>query len=357
MDSRINIRRVGNHLLFWTVYTLYEFFNYSWDNRMGLEFRYAVYLWTDIPLMAILVYTNLYGLMPRYFYTRRYVLYIGLLITAMLAAGVCCWFMAVHVWLPWLHAHSLPDAMFGEAPLVCILQNFIELYPVMALTMLLKIRNNDYTNEKRLRAIEHEKFNAELNSLKAQLHPHFFFNTLNSIYSLTLKRSEQSPAIVLRLSELMHYILYEANGATVLLENDLHHLKNYIGIEQTRFADRLDLSFQYSGDIEQKTIVPLLLLPFVENAFKHSLVNELDKAWITIDLKVSGTQLFFKTANTYQSPAAAPTHTGVGLNNVRRRLELTYPGRHELHIAQQENVFTVDLKLQLYEPDQVPHSG
>jgi two-component system LytT family sensor kinase len=354
MTVHINRKRLGIHLLFWLVYTCYALLDYSWDNRTNFDIRFGISLFTEIPVIMALVYFNLYRLMPRFFYSKRYFAYGGTLFLFMMIAELICQFISVRVWIPWQLAHHVPGMTMDDLNFfqpICIMQAATQFYPVVAVTMLFKLRNNALQHEKRLREVEHGKFNAELHSLKAQLHPHFFFNTLNSIYSLTLKKSEQSPAIVLRLSELMHYMLYEANAPTVLLADDLLHLTNYIGIEQTRFADRLDLSFQYSGDIDQKTITPLLLLPFVENAFKHGLVNEPDKAWITIDLKVAGSQLYFKTSNSYPCPDAGnpASFTGVGLNNVRRRLELTYPDRHELKIVQQDQVFSVDLKLQLYE--------
>ncbi|GGA84635.1 sensor histidine kinase [Puia dinghuensis] len=360
MTVRIDRKRVGIHLLFWLVYCCYAILDYSWDMRNSFDLRNALPLFTELPVIVAMVYINLYGLMPRFFYTKRYIVYASMLILLMIGAELICAFTNVHIWVPWELSHHVPgvstdDLVFLQP--ICILQAATHFYPVVALTMLFKLRNNAFQNEKRLREVEHEKFNAELHSLKAQLHPHFFFNTLNSIYSLSLKKSERSPGVVLRLSELMHYILYEANASSVLLTDDLLHLTNYIGIEQTRFADRLDLSFQYSGDIENKTITPLLLLPFVENAFKHGLVNELDKAWITIDLKVAGGQLYFKTANSYSAVSKPVSSTGVGLTNVRRRLELVYPGRHELNIVQQDQVFSIDLKLQLHEQDQVRHSG
>jgi two-component system, LytTR family, sensor kinase len=360
MTVHIDRKRAGTHLLFWVVFTCYAILDYSWDMRANLDWRNALPLFTQIPVIVAMVYTNLYALMPRFFYPKRYIAYGCMLLLVMLGAELICQFFNVQYWTPWMLAHHVPgvtreDLVFLQP--ICILQATTQFYPVVALTMLFKLRNNAFGHEKRLREMEHEKFNAELHSLKAQLHPHFFFNTLNSIYSLSLKKSERSPAIVLRLSELMHYMLYEANASTVLLTDDLLHLTNYIGIEQTRFSDRLDLSFQYSGDLEQKTITPLLLLPFVENAFKHGLVDELDKAWITIDLKVVGSQLYFKTANSCPGDCKPDASKGVGLSNVRRRLALAYPHRHELNIVRQDQVFSVDLKLQLYEQDQVRHSG
>jgi LytS/YehU family sensor histidine kinase len=180
--------------------------------------------------------------------------------------------------------------------------------------------------------------------LKAQINPHFFFNTLNSLYSLALARSGQSAAVVLRLSDLMRYMLYEASANTVLLKDEITYLENYISIEEMRFADRLDLSFQYSGDIAGKSISPLLLLPFIENAFKHGIEDS--SGWITIDLKVIDHRLYMKVENSFTAPAKAQK-PGLGLPNAKKRLELAYPGKYELHISQNDDIYSVELMIQL----------
>jgi LytS/YehU family sensor histidine kinase len=198
--------------------------------------------------------------------------------------------------------------------------------------------------EARIRqALEQEKLSTELAWLKAQINPHFFFNTLNSLYSLTLARSEKSAEMVLRLSHLMRYMLYEASANTVSLKDEIAYIENYISIEQMRFADRLDLSFQYSGDTSGQLISPLLLLPFIENAFKHGIRDS--SGWITINLKVDDNFLYLKVENSYTIPVKAK-EPGLGLANVKRRLELAYPGKYELNIRQSENIYSVDLKLQ-----------
>jgi LytS/YehU family sensor histidine kinase len=204
----------------------------------------------------------------------------------------------------------------------------------VAVTVLIKMMFDANAREKKLREIEKEKFTAEMGLLKAQINPHFFFNTLNSLYSLTLARSEKSAEMVLRLSHLMRYMLYEASANTVSLKDEIAYIENYISIEQMRFADRLDLSFQYSGDTSGQVISPLLLLPFIENAFKHGIQDS--SGWITIYLKVE---------NSYTIPVKAK-EPGLGLANVKRRLELAYPGKYELNIRQSENIYSVDLKLQ-----------
>jgi LytS/YehU family sensor histidine kinase len=230
-----------------------------------------------------------------------------------------------------------------------IARNAFRLYPVLALTMLIKVFKNSYSKEKQLRVAQDEKHKAELLNLRSQIHPHFFFNTLSSLYTLTVRKSDKAPDVVMRMSGLMHYMLYETTSDLVMLEDEITQLKNFIAIEELRFGDRVDSSLQYSGDIKGKKISPLILLPFVENAFKHSLVNETNTAWVTIDIKVSGPELFLTIENSVSQPVGPMLPGGIGLANVKRRLSLSYPERHHLVIRHNDEIFSVQLMLKLDE--------
>ncbi len=192
----------------------------------------------------------------------------------------------------------------------------------------------------------------ELQLLRSQLHPHFLFNTLNNLYSLTLERSYDAPHIVLKLSALLRYILYECNEPTVELGKEVQLLKNYIELEQSRFGERVDISISCSGDIQNRRIAPLLLLPFVENSFKHGVHEATGKTWISLYLHVEGGSLIFKMLNGRegQAPDNLAITGGLGLQNVRKRLNLLYPGRHQLKIMAAEDTFMVTLQIQLNDP-------
>ncbi len=345
-------RRIGLHILFWILFISYEVSNYGWSNTRYFHWNATHELWTDLPMMIVIVYVNLYWLMPKFLYPKKYVAYIFSLFFILLLGGLYARYMGYRIWTPWDKTHNYQDYL--EAPKqffipIRIIRNTINFYPLVALTMLIKVLRNSYRNEKYLRETDAEKHRAELSFLKAQIHPHFFFNTLSSLYALILKKSDKSAGVVMTLSGLMRYMLYESNAEMVLLEDEINYLKNYISIEELRFGDRLDLSFQYSGNIQGKLIAPLVLLPFVENAFKHSLNNETQKAWITIDIKVTGNELFFKTENSYQKINSKIDHEGMGLKNVKKRLHLVYPGKHSLVIKDGEVFFITDLKMQLNE--------
>ncbi|MCW3120333.1 MAG: Histidine kinase [Chitinophagaceae bacterium] len=346
-ETQITSKTIFRHVLFWIAYILYMALHEAWMDKDQLTFSLAPQFLTDIPVSIVLTYINLYLLMPAFYYPKRYVNYVITLCALLSAGGLLDRYFTYLVWVPWDKIHE-PAAYQTENKnffiWVRILKNAVETYPLVAVTMLIKLMRNAHQQEKYLREIEHKKHTAEMGLLKAQLNPHFFFNTLNSLYALTLKGSEMASGVVLRLSELMQYMLYDSNHNQVGLSEEIKHLENYINIEQMRFADRLDVSFKYSGEIDGKTIAPLLLLPFVENAFKHGIENDFNR--ITIRLKVEGTQLSFKMENSCQLTDQTKGN-GLGLVNVKRRLQLIYPNRHELVTRKIGETYDVDLKLLL----------
>jgi len=346
-NQQINVRRIARHLLFWLAYILYQMVREGWQNNDQLIFELQPQFFTSIPVTILFTYTNLYLLMPLFFYKRKYVQYLVLMILLLFTNGISERYFTWLIWIQWDKVHH-PELYLVEnknfyIP-IRILRNTVETCPVISAAMLIKLMGNSFKQEKQLREIEKEKFSAELSLLKAQINPHFFFNTLNSLYALTLKGSRQASKVVLRLSDLMHYMLYEASSNKVPLKDEIKYLENYISIEQMRFGDRLELSFQYSGDIEDKLIAPLLLLPFVENAFKHGIED--DAGWITINLKVRETHLFLKVENSCAA-VSKQKGKGMGLSNVKKRLTLLYPGNYELIINHTAGVFEAELEMNI----------
>lgn len=194
--------------------------------------------------------------------------------------------------------------------------------------------------------IRQQQTEIELSVLKSQVNPHFLFNVLNSIYSLSLQKSEQTPEVVIRLSEILRYMLYEAKYEYVPLKKEIQMLRDYADIERMRLSGGQVLSFHCDHRISAYRIAPLLLIPFVENAVKHGANSRAEDAFIAIDIKMADDTLRFSCQNNY-NPQPVRADSGLGLENVRKRLQLLYPGKHVLDIKQQNNFFEVSLSIQL----------
>ena len=217
-------------------------------------------------------------------------------------------------------------------------EHFFIFLVVLFLALLLKIR------DRWIRA-EDEKLHAELSYLKAQINPHFLFNTLNSIYAMALGRSDQTASAIVRLSSMMRYVLVEAGRDKVSLEKEITYLTDYIKLQQIRFEGSLQLSLEVNGHPENRQIVPLLLIPFVENAFKYG-VNPEEPSAIGIRIDIGEHDLHLHVSNkkvAIHHPAA--TQGGLGIQNTRQRLQLLYPGKHTLIIEDNNDSFTVSLTL------------
>lgn len=199
----------------------------------------------------------------------------------------------------------------------------------------------------RWRQTEKEKLNAELSYLKAQINPHFLFNILNTIYSFAIEKSDQTGTAVIKLSQMMRYVISDAGDHLVPLSREIDYLSNYVELQKMRFGDSVPLSFTVSGKVAGQLIAPLILISFVENAFKHG-VNAAENTDIRITVNVDEKQLYFTTFNNKVTVNdMQDTAGGLGIENTRKRLQLLYPGRHTLKIRDEKDYFEVSLSLQL----------
>jgi two-component system LytT family sensor kinase len=201
-----------------------------------------------------------------------------------------------------------------------------------------------YTRQKELEQKELELQNrtSELSFLRSQVNPHFLFNNLNTIYSLVYHKSEQALPAIAGLSELLRYMLYD-NSEKIELEQEISYIEKYIALQQLRFENPVAIKMKVTGNVKEMKIPPLLLIPFIENAFKHGDVSE-HKEWLWIDINMTGAELIFSCINTKANKHKDFTG-GIGIDNVRKRLELLFKGRYELDIRDNEHQFTVKLDL------------
>lgn len=203
-----------------------------------------------------------------------------------------------------------------------------------------------FKEERAKKIIQNESLNSELSFLKSQINPHFLFNVLNNMYSLSLKKSDNLPSVILKLSEMMRYMLYDSERSKVALDNEIDYIKNYIELQKLRFFGNEKIIFEISGVTQGKTIAPMILIPFVENAFKHGLSQSHDSP-IRFNLDIRGQNLFFKSANKIFVGQVKDETGGIGIQNVKRRLELIYPKNHTLTIQQIEEEYIVELEIRM----------
>ena len=217
----------------------------------------------------------------------------------------------------------------------------------MFLSTAFKFMIDWFVNEKVKTTLENEKLNAELAFLKSQINPHFLFNTLNNIYSLAYQQSDQTPAAILKLSEIMRYMLYESNEDMVDLSKEIRYLENYIELQRLRFKDHAYVSLNICGEAQNQKIMPLVLISFVENAFKHGVATD-EKNPIEISICIEPERLKFKLSNKV-SKLNKDEVGGIGLINVQRRLDLFYKNRYKLDISNHSDIYTSELVLDLGE--------
>ncbi|MBN9383854.1 MAG: histidine kinase [Chitinophagaceae bacterium] len=331
-------RKLLKHLLFWVIVTTY----FAWGFGFGYKYKdsflnAALYL----PGFMLVVYSLIYFLIPRYLFKRKYTpFFIGLFLVLAL-----CYTYNTLAQLTLINMKGLGFTMLTG-------KGILPYIHVAGIAISIKLLNHWYQQKQQTIEAQEQRAVAELALLKSQLHPHFLFNTLNNLYSHTLEQSPQAPEIVLKLSHLLRFMIYESSVSLIPLRKEVSLLKEYMALEQLRYGDRLDISITITGDIERHRIAPLLLLPFFENAFKHGVSNQIEQSWISFYLTVTESTLQFKLVNSRQGKEeeiGTNEAGGLGLQNVKRRLELLYPDRHMLEIMMREEVFIVNLDLVLDE--------
>jgi two-component system LytT family sensor kinase len=303
------------------------------------------------------VYFNLYFLVPRLFEKGRYASYI---ISFLLTIIVCAALVTTGYYFGDFISDKTFQELYGTDP------NFFALFEggalqstaaAMTLAMSIKLAKNWIQSRRKQQELEKEKLETELKFLKSQMNPHFLFNTINSIFVLIHKNPTMASESLAKFSDLLRYQLYECNEQQIPLGQELDYLENFVELQELREDHtriRLDVALApyATGNY---LIAPFVLIPFIENAFKHVSRKSDQSNWIKMELRFEKKQLYFCIANsisaTHHASAEAVRHGGIGLKNVKRRLDLIYPAKHELIIRQEENQFEVRLHLELQESD------
>ena len=297
-----------------------------------------------ILIYATVVYINLLYLFPNYLRSGQYWLYLGLLILTTII------FTPMEMVLKYFLFTGYPELQAG----VLFNQSayFLSTFLVLGVSTVGKIMTDWIVQNRNKQRAENESMQSELRFLKSQINPHFLFNTLNSLYALTLKKSDKAPEVVIKLSEMMRYMLYECNEPLVPLRKEINYLQNYLELERLRQRDNIEIEFTVGGTVADQQVAPLLLIPFLENAFKHGVGSAIDRGFVHASLDVTPAELTFQMENSKgsvmpRSPHGNRPSGGIGLINVRRRLELLYPDRYDIDIRDTPTTYCVSLRLEL----------
>lgn len=352
MNSQINIksREVITHILIWVcIYGIVLFQYYIQFEKIsnGLIIRALINI--------VLFYFNYFFLVPKFVLNKKITIYVVVSL-AIIAISV---FLAETLLLPEFPKGPMPNDFQGSLrpmprkgspgpgfifllmPAVILAFNFV-------VGAMLKIYVEWNRNEVSRKKVENEKVTSELQFLKTQLNPHFLFNSLNAIYSLSVKKSADTSEAIINLSELMRYMLYEANQDLVSLEKELNYIKNYVQLQRLRLSNSENVDFNVFGNEKGKEIPPLLFISFIENAFKYG-TNYQGVTNVKITITIENDFLHLYVKNIIGSFRKQDQNSGVGLQNVKNRLNLLYPNSHELEVKDLNDEYIVDLKLNLNE--------
>ena len=350
--SKYKSLRILLNFLLWIMFT-FVFYNVSgFPDEKSLNY---VRLINTIVIMTGVYYLNYYVFIPKFLTRRKFKSYaLSIIVT-----------LAVIFIVSFYTAKPLGEA-FQDLGNPSFRENVASLPPIprkpfffnygivilstisFAISTSVKVTSEWFKNENQLRENENQRLLAELSYLKAQINPHFFFNILNGIYALAIQKSDKTPEVIMKLSVIMRYIIYDANEPVVPLKKELKHIANYIDLQKMRLADIVNVKYIVSGNSKNIMIEPLLFSVFVENAFKHG-IDYSKECEISFQLDISEGELKFLAIN----PIVQKTHktdssnSGIGLDNIKKRLELLYPNKHELSITESDQHHKVELKLNI----------
>lgn len=326
--------RILWHVLFWILMYLDEFLS-LFGITGSYETEYHWFLIFSLVLDIALVYLNFYVLIPQYLLKNKFWTYAGLTLGSILIVTSVNMFGDPY--------YECPECTFQDRISEFILGTFLPTLTLLGTAIAIKLFKMLLQKEIQIQEVENDKLQTELNFLKDQVNPHFLFNALNNIYVQSRKRPTEASESILLLSDLMRYQLYDCSKEKVYLHNEIEYLKNYLELDKMR-KSKASINFKVHGTPNGKLVAPFLFSPFVENAVKHgmSLDNE---STIDILFDISDTQIHFITENSKPKSTVPHKVGGVGLANVKRRLDLLFPNNYELKISDVADSYKVDLKL------------
>jgi sensor histidine kinase YesM len=340
--------RITAHAIFWLGLIVYEGLIAGMVDDLYLQRVTTSFI--ELPVKMAATYFTLYILIDKLLVHKKYSLFLSLLFLSMIFFGILARIVAYYTIYPMYYPMATNVPLFFLPKILITIFSIYSVVAIVASFHLIKHWYNHQQASQRLhqtaQQLEKEKLEAELKLLKSQINPHFLFNTLNNLYALTLQHSHKAPEMVYKLSQLMSYMLYDSNQMEVSLKKEIQYIQNYIDLEKVRYDTRLDVSLNVYDVPDTIHIAPLLLLPFVENSFKHGVSNQLSGGWIRIDILIQENTLLLKVENSKNIfPAEDKPVSGIGLQNVRKRLDLIYSDCYSLQLLDEDETYLVILKI------------
>ncbi len=349
-------KRILQHIIFWLSFILLYVvtkFLFAPPSALAIPpverfFRYflgevALFPWKIIPFYFLFYYS-----IPTFFKKKKY----GKFAISFIGIIVLCLIGHRSLVAPVSYIVYGETTDFNVYSLKRMLYTLLDILPAVGLAASVKLLMGSIATQEKEQTLEKEKLASELNFLKAQTNPHFLFNTLNNLYGLARKQDANTAPSILKLSNIMRYILYECSAPLIPVKSELKIIEDYIQLERLRYDERLNIKFNKEIDNEDQQIAPLILLPFVENAFKHGVSESRFDTYIHLDLKLENGALKFNIQNSKDEDDPPVNTNGIGLRNVKRQLDLVYDRAYQLKILPEKEKYTIDLAIDLNQYDQ-----
>jgi two-component system, LytTR family, sensor histidine kinase AlgZ len=332
------------HLSFWCVYLSFFIYQVSAFQRGEINWvRVFTVVSIQVSFAVAIGYLNYFLLLPRFLQNRKVWRYLLELAAALLIL------ITARIYLErFLIDGFTNQERYLYSPRFLLHVITTNIFIVVFLSMI-RFAVDWFEFEANRKSAENEKLLAELNFLKAQINPHFLFNTLNNLYYLAYTQSPNTTEVIAKLSQMMRYMIYDSNYLQVPLTKEIEYMQNYISLERLRLNDQIPIKFEIEGPTEGVLIAPLIFITFLENAFKHGVSNHYPGAWVNISIRLRGKQCIYRVENSKLtgSKPEANEKSGIGLQNVKRRLELSYPEKHSLSIDDKPDRYSVELNITL----------
>ena len=331
------------HLSFWAVYFSFFFYQitYARRNEEIVLWRSLLDASTHVLIMAAIAYLNYFYLLPRFLKHKQFGRYVLEILPPLVLTIV------FHIYIKRLIYSGLPGRggfLYSDK---FIIQHSSSVIFIVIFIGMLRFAEDWFQLEARKKEIENEKLTAELRFLKAQINPHFLFNTLNNLYYLAFTQSPNTTVVIDKLSQMMRYMIYDSNHPKVPLSKEIEYMENYISLEKLRLDDQVPITFEVTGNPLGVMIEPFLFITFLENAFKHG-VSTAAPSWVEISIALIQNRCTYTVKNSLlPKKIDAIDKSGIGLQNLRRRLELSYPSQHAFQVTETPDSYTVELTLTL----------